>query len=50
METTGQRPSLELALKVLKRGTRLVYHEELEETQHERRSQHVPETTFLLRF
>jgi hypothetical protein len=31
METTGQRPSLELALKVLKRGTRLVYHEELEE-------------------
>lgn len=31
MEASGQRPSLELALKVLKRGTRLVYHEELEE-------------------
>ena len=31
MEVEHKRSSIELALKVLKRGTRLVYHEELEE-------------------
>jgi hypothetical protein len=31
MEIRHKRSSIELALKVLKRGTRLVYHEELEE-------------------